>query len=1002
MKYLINLFAGSFPSFQNPHEKTKYIFLNFPLVAVAASMALAGSPAQAQNLLLNQGFESPPYGQVVPTNWTYFAPPTLGAGVKDYWVVNVNTVGCSDMPPHSGTYFWKEWGALYAAAPINNVAGISQTFNSAPGNIYQASGWFCTSTCDAEGPDCTNWIQVEFLDANTNVLALFKSPNFSTSVGTENWFQYQVTSACDLTQPVSTGDPYFTAYAVTGSVSQLVAPLRTAAVRYRYCYLQSGSEGGSAFLDDAVLNLVSAPTNTSVPPTNLVILSGDQSVILHWDPETATNLAGYNVYRSLSSGGPFVAQNSSLLTTPGFCDLNVSDGQTYYYQVTAVTTTPQESLPSATVSAVPNPFASDDAFLDYVQEACFDYFWYLANPANGLVPDRTATGSPCSIAAEGFGLTAIGIGVDHGWITRAQGATRVLTALTTFWQGPQGPGTNGVMGYNGWFYHMLDMNTALRSGTSELSSIDSCLFLAGVLYVKQYFNGTNATEMSIQSTADAIFNRVNWNFMSQGTAGVAMGWQPTTGFSGYGNWIGYDEGMIIYCFGLGTATNPLPSSGWSVWTSGYDWGTEYGQTYVTFPPLFGYYFSHCWIDFRHIQDVYMDSQGCTYFENSRRAALAEIAYCSTAPFTGYSSTIWGITACDGPPPTGYTARGLPPAGFDDGTIAPTAAGGSMCFTPEYSLPTLEAFYSSYRTNIWTGNGFRDAFNLGLGWWDTDEIGIDQGPIVIMIENYRTQRVWQLFMQNAEVQRGLQRAGFVTLPYVPLNLQPVPAQGAFKLSWNAAAGSSYQVEYSPDLFTWAASPGLVQVTNAGTFNWLDSGPPSTVSAPASVPERFYRVFQVGQPQLLLNGGFETAGPGGIYTATNWTTYGSCERETWAAHTGSYGMAHEWWWGTSSGFYQDVPATPGATYILSAWCVDDAASVVTSVYQMMLVYYDSSQNVLGSDIEDISPLVNNAWQQLSLSGNAISANTATVRVVFDASNMISGETLKIDDVSLTVVP
>ena len=569
-------------------------------------MVLAGSPAQALNLLVNPGFETSPYGQVVASGWTYFAPPTLGAGVKDYWVVGPTDYGVS---AHSGTYFWKQWNALYSTPPTNNVAGIYQTFSSAPGNVYQASGWFCSSSLDSGGlgAGCFTWIQVEFLDANNNVLALYKSPNFSASVGLNTWFLYSVTNACDLTSPVSTGDPYFTTYAVTGSVSQLVAPLGTKAVRYQYAYLAAGNnEVGSAYLDDAVLNQVSVATNTLAPPTGLVILAGDQSVVLHWDPDTVTNLSGYNVYRSLSSGGPFVVQNSSLLTTPGFCDLNVSDGQTYFYQVTAVTTTPQESPPSATVSAVPNPFASDDAFLDYVQQANFDYFWYGANPANGLVPDRTATGSPCSIAAEGFGLTAIGIGVDHGWIARAQGATRVLTALTTFWQGPQGPGTNGVMGYEGWFYHMLDMNTGLRSGSSELSSIDSCLFLAGVLYVKQYFNGTNATESSIRSTADAIFNRVNWNFMSQGTAGVAMGWQPTTGFSGYGNWVGYNEGMIIYCFGLGAATNPLPSSAWSVWTSGYTWGTYYGQTYVAFPPLFGHEYSHCWIDFRHIADVYMN------------------------------------------------------------------------------------------------------------------------------------------------------------------------------------------------------------------------------------------------------------------------------------------------------------------------------------------------------------------------------------------------------------
>jgi len=748
-------------------------------------------------------------------------------------------------------------------------------------------------------------------------------------------------------------------------------------------------------------------------PTGLISLAGDQSIILHWNKNLDANLAGYRVYRRANSAsGPFLLlNNGGLVTVPGWCDMTsaVVNGQTNYYYVTAVDTSMMESSPSTNiVAAVPHPFADDDEFLDYVQEACFDYFWYLANPTNGLIPDRTAAGSACSIAAEGFGLTAIGVGADHGWITRDQAAARVLTALTTFWQGPQGPGTSGVMGYEGWFYHFLDMNTALRSGSSELSSIDTCLFLGGVLYAKQYFDGTNATENAIRSTADAIFNRVNWNFMSQGTAGVALGWQPTTGFSGYGNWTGYNEAMIIYVLGLGTATNPLPASAWNLWTSGYNWATFYGEIYVAFPPLFGHEFSHCWIDFSHIADSYMSNHGSTYFENSRRAALAEVAYCSTTPFPGYSSTIWGITACDGPPPTGYTARGLPPAGFDDGTIAPTAAGASMCFAPEYALPTLEALYSLYRTNIWTENGFRDAFNLGLGWWDTDELGLDQGPIVIMIENYRTHRVWNLFMQNPEVQRGLQRAGFTTLPGVEVGIQAAPAQSTYQLSWDASPAHYYQVEYSPDLLTWAASPGLVPATNSGTFTWLDNGPPGTVSAPATVSARFYRVFDAGKApppgasQLLLNPGFEITGAGGIYTATNWTTYGSCERETWAAHTGSYGMAHEWWWGTSSGFYQDVPATPGATYILSVWGVDDAASVVTSVYRMKLEYYDSSLNLLGSDIENISPLVNNTWQQLTLYGNAIPANTTTVRVVFDASNMISGETLKIDDVSLTVVP
>ncbi len=580
------------------------------------------------------------------------------------------------------------------------------------------------------------------------------------------------------------------------------------------------------------------------PPTGLVIASGDRSVILHWDPNTESNVAGYNVYRSLSNGGPFVAQ-TNLTTSLGFCDLNVSDGQTYFYEVTAMTTTSQESLPSAPASTMPNPFANDDAFLDYVQQANFDYFWYSANPANGLVPDRSATGSACSIAAVGFGLTAIGIGIDHGWISRDQGVARVLTTLNTFLQGPQGTATSGTIGYKGWFYHFLDMNTALRASGSELSSIDTTLLLSGILYAKQYFNGTNTDETSIRTMADQIFNRVDWNWMAQGTDAVSMGWFPPASFIS-GNWVGYDEGMILYVLGLGITTNPLPASSWSYWTSGYTWATYYGESFVPFPPLFGHEYSHCWIDFRHIADAYMDSQNSTYFENSRRAAIAQRAYCIANPLgqVAYSGNVWGLTACDGP--SGYAAHGAPPALNDDGTIAPTAPGGAMAFTPEYSLPTLQYFYSHYRPHIWTAYGFRDAFNIGAQWYDTDELGIDQGPIVIMIENYRTQRPWRLFMQNEEVQRGLQRAGFVSLPFVALTAEAQPDQNTVTISWNASTNTTYQVEYSPDLVSWFAAPnGEVTATNSAA-SWTDSGPPGTASLPFSVNARFYRVFQFGSP------------------------------------------------------------------------------------------------------------------------------------------------------------
>jgi hypothetical protein len=604
----------------------------------------------------------------------------------------------------------------------------------------------------------------------------------------------------------------------------------------------------SFVLPVALLTMLAAGAIGAInPPQGPVSRSGDQSVVLHWDRNTETNLFGYRVYRSLASAGPFTLLSTSLLSSPSYCDLRVTNGVTYYYQVTAVSRTGEQSTPSATLAVAPHLFASDDEFLDYVQQTSFDYFWYQSNPTNGMVPDRSSTTSPCSIAAVGFGLTAIGIGIDHGWITRAQGRARVLTTLTTFLQGPQGSASSGTIGYHGWFYHFLDMNTALRYTpfNTELSSIDTALLLGGILYAKQYFDGPDLDEVAIRSASDAIFSQVDWNWMANGSNVLSMGWQPTSGFL-TSTWIGYDEAMLLYCLGLGTPTTPLPTSAWSGWTSGYTWTTNYGFAFIPFPPLFGHQYSHCWIDFRHIADAYMIGKKSSYFENSRRATLAQRAYCIANPGgkTGYGSNVWGLTACDGP--SGYAARGAPPAQNDDGTIAPTAPGGSVPFAPEYAIPALRTFYDRYRTNIWTGYGFRDAFNLGVNWWGPDVLGIDQGPIVIMIENYRSQKVWRLFMKNEEVQRGLKRAGFVPLSFNQPRLEALPEQAGMGLSWDAVTGNPYQVEFSPDTEAWFQSAAGYLVASNPVAKWEDTGPPVTPSAPVESGQRFYRVFQFGSP------------------------------------------------------------------------------------------------------------------------------------------------------------
>jgi hypothetical protein len=258
--------------------------------------------------------------------------------------------------------------------------------------------------------------------------------------------------------------------------------------------------------------------------------------------------------------------------------------------------------------------------------------------------------------------------------------------------------------------------------------------------------------------------------------------------------------MILGCLGLGAPTNPLPATAWNAWTRGYTWTNSGGLSYIPFPPLFGHQYSHCWIDFRHIADAYMRSHNSTYFENSRRATLAQRSYCIANPLKhkGYSGMVWGLTACDGPP--GYSAHGAPPPQEDDGTIAPTAAGGSIPFTPEFSVPTLRYFYDKFRPSLWTAYGFRDAFNLGAHWAGPDELGIDQGPMVIMIENYRTQRVWRRFMQNEVVQRGLQRAGF-------LPAEITFARSESDLSKGVASGGSASLgEHSPESAIWLELPG----------------------------------------------------------------------------------------------------------------------------------------------------------------------------------------------------
>ncbi|MDP1678090.1 MAG: glucoamylase family protein [Bacteroidota bacterium] len=492
-----------------------------------------------------------------------------------------------------------------------------------------------------------------------------------------------------------------------------------------------------------------------------------------------------------------------------------------------------------------------EALLDTIQHTAFNFFWNEANPANGLIRDRgKATGisdAPCSIASVGFGLTAICIGVDHGWVSRTAAKDRVLTTLKTFWYAPQGDG-NAYAGKYGLFYHFLDMNTAKRTWNSELSTIDTALLLAGIIDMKQYFTGSDSVETLIRNFSDSIYYRMNWDLMRNFNPGILMGWMPGTGFGNYGQWVGYNEASLMYIFALGSPTYPVDYTAWQKWTDGYNSNYEfqYGYLYVNFAPLFGHQYSHCWIDFRNIADDWMKEHNLDYFENSRRATLAQRAYSIANPkgHKGYSDSLWGITASD--VPGGYAAHGAPPAENDDGTIVPTAPISSIPFAPEVVIPVIKNMWNNYHSQLWTKYGFRDAFNLNVNWWGPDVIGIDQGPIIIMIENYRNQSVWNRFMKNPDVQRGLTVAKFTTITSVEQE-KSVPKY--FSLSqnypnpFNPATVISYQLPKNSfvnlsvyDLLGKKIATLINQMQSAGNHEFPFSA--ETYSLPSGV--YFYKI------------------------------------------------------------------------------------------------------------------------------------------------------------------
>lgn len=434
--------------------------------------------------------------------------------------------------------------------------------------------------------------------------------------------------------------------------------------------------------------------------------------------------------------------------------------------------------------------AHDSAFLNDVQQRTFKWFWDYSNPQNGLTLDRAPKENAfASIAGVGFALTAYAVAVERGFLHRNDAVAKTLATLEFFMQSSQSEDPIETTGYRGFYYHFLDPSTGLRFRKVELSTIDTALMMAGVLFCREYYDQDTELERRIRELSEFLYRRVEWDWAQVRGGLISHGWKPESGMLKH-DYKGYNEAMLLYILALGSPTHPAREDSWESFISSCNVTDFYGQPHVNFTSLFGHQYSHVWVDFRGIQDAFIKEQGIDYFENSRRATYSQRSYAIENPmqWKDYSATIWGLTACDGPANTElgylggkrrfwtYTARGASAIRrHDDGTIAPTAAGGSIAFAPEIVIPALKAMVERYGDDLYTQYGFVDAFNPsfqfeaaklghghiadGKGWFDNEHLGIDQGPIILMIENYRSEFVWNVMKRSPYIQAGLKKADF---------------------------------------------------------------------------------------------------------------------------------------------------------------------------------------------------------------------------------------------------
>jgi len=417
--------------------------------------------------------------------------------------------------------------------------------------------------------------------------------------------------------------------------------------------------------------------------------------------------------------------------------------------------------------------------LESVQRETFEYFIANANPKNGLVADRTEPGAASSIAAVGLALSCYTVAVERRLWSRQQAIAMTLATLRFFATSRQGEDPSAT-GHHGFYYHFLDMTSGARAPGVELSTIDTGLLLAGMLSAAQYFSASTDDEPEIRELVELIYRRVDWAFVAKPDGTLRHGWTPERGYLEWSWDFGYSEALLLYVLALGSPTQTLPDAGYRAWTKTFERKQVYGIDYLYAGPLFIHQLPHVWLDLRGIRDDRAREVGFDYFENSRRATLVHRQYGIENPlcYDHYSEHGWGITASDGPGPAvktydgverefySYLARGAP-FGPDDGTLSPWAVVASLPFAPEIVIPTIRHAIERLVARGHRGFGFdasfnptfRDRLDSSHGWSSPWKLGLNEGPIILMIENCFSELVWNLMKASPHIVRGLRRAGF---------------------------------------------------------------------------------------------------------------------------------------------------------------------------------------------------------------------------------------------------